>query len=254
MTASAELALPNTVLSRRTKFFVGFAVAMLLLAVAGFARTFYLRPLFGAVDGPTGSTALPWPLLVHGLVMTAWVALVVTQTLLVANANVALHRRLGIGGVGLAALVIIVGMFVVLEYVARRDAAGIPVTTGVVVNDTYVLLLLFPLVVGAGLYLRRDSAAHKRLMLLATLVLFNPVFARYVTLADMGVLPREWLAFVRPGALLLVLLGYDIASRRRPHWVTTVGIVWSLADGPIGLWLSQTAEARTYVDWLRHLG
>jgi len=37
MTASAELALPNTVLSRRTKFFVGFAVAMLLLAVAGFA-------------------------------------------------------------------------------------------------------------------------------------------------------------------------------------------------------------------------
>ena len=254
MTATAEQALTDAVVPRRTKFFVGFAVAMLLLAIAGFARTFYLRPLFGAVDGPTGSTALPWHLLFHGLVMTAWLALVVTQTLLIEQRNVILHRRLGIVGAALAALVIVVGMFTVVEYVLRREAAGTPITNGVVLSDTYVLLLLFPLIVGAGLYLRRDAGAHKRLMLLASIVLLGPVAARFVTLADMGVLPREWLGFLRPSALLLVMLGYDIASRRRPHWVTGCGIVWAVAITPIELWLSRTAAAERYVDWLRHLG
>jgi len=254
VTTTADQVLRNAVVLRRTRFFVGFAIAMLLLAIVGFARTFYLRPLFSAVDGPTGSAALPSHLLLHGLVMTAWLALVVTQTLLIAKGNVALHRRLGIGGATLAALVIVVGMFTVVEYVARREAAGMPITYGVVVGDTYALLLLFPLIFGAALHLRRDSAAHKRLMLLASLVLFGPVVARYVTLADMGVMPRDWLSFVRPSALLLVLLGYDIGSRGRPHWVTGCGIVWAVVETPIGLWLSRTRAAETYVDWLRHLG
>jgi hypothetical protein len=68
---------------RRTRFFVGFAVATLMLVLIGFARTVYLRPWFGAVDGPTGSPALPWHLVLHGVVMTAWFAFVLLQTLLI---------------------------------------------------------------------------------------------------------------------------------------------------------------------------
>ena len=226
---------------------------MLVLTIGGFARTFYLRPLFGAVDGPTGSTALPWHLLLHGLVMTAWITLVVTQTVLIAKGNVALHRRLGIAGAALATLVIVVSMFTVVEYIVRRDATGMPITQSVVVGDTY-LLLCFVVIVSAALFLRRDPAAHKRLMLLASLVVFGPVVARYVALVDVGVLPRPWLAYLQASALLLVLLGYDIATRKSPHWVTACGIAWTVANDPITGWLSQTAAADAYVEWLRHLG
>ena len=83
---------------------------MLTLVVVGFARTFYARPFFGAIDEPTRSAELPRHLMLHGLVMTSWFALVVTQTLLIAKRNVALHRRLGIAGAALAVLVVVVDM------------------------------------------------------------------------------------------------------------------------------------------------
>lgn len=236
----------------RTNFFMGLALAMLTAVIAAFARTFYLRPVFGAVDGPTGSTDLPWHLLVHGLVMTAWFVFVVAQTLLVAKRNVALHRRLGIGGAALAVAIIVVNMFVVAEYIGRRDAAGMPIQRGVVVGDTLLLLLYFPLAVGAALYFRRNAEAHKRLMLLSGLALYGPVVARYATLADLGVMPRGWLSLVSPFAFLLVLLGYDIAARKRPHWVTVYGIAWAVANASIEIWILRTAAADAYVEWLRH--
>ena len=68
MTVIAHQAAPGRAVRQRPKFFIGVAVATLILVVAGFARTFYLRPFFGAIDAPTGSTALPWYLLVPLLV------------------------------------------------------------------------------------------------------------------------------------------------------------------------------------------
>jgi hypothetical protein len=161
----------------------------------------------------------------------------------------------GFVGAGLAPLIMVVAMLTVVEFVVRREAAGMPIQQGqygVVIGDTYVLLW-FPLIVGAGLYLRRDFEAHKRLMLLAGLTIFGPVFARYVALVDLGVLPVEWLGLLRASAVLLVLLGYDIASRKRPHWVTVCGLFWAATSGPLTDWLAQTAAADEYVEWLRSL-
>jgi len=258
MTLTTNRALPGATVHRRTRFFLGLAIAMLTLVVVGFARTFYLRPFFGAIDGPTRGATLPWHLVVHGSVMTAWFSLVVTQTLLIANRNVALHRRLGIAGAALAVPVIVVSMFTVVEFVVRREAAGIAIDErqhGVVVGDTLNMLLYFPLFFGAALCLRRFPAAHKRLMLLAGLVMFDPVVARYFTLFSLVGLPLYLLTAVSPVSLLLVLFGYDIATRKRPHWATVCGIVWaSLSRGPFATWLYFTPPANAYVEWLRHLG
>jgi hypothetical protein len=46
----------------------------------------------------------------HGLVMTLWIVLFLTQVSLVAARRVDLHRRLGMAGALLAAIVVIVGI------------------------------------------------------------------------------------------------------------------------------------------------
>jgi hypothetical protein len=190
--------------------------------------------------------------------MTAWFSLVVAQTLLIAKRNVARHRRLGILGAVLAGLVIVFSMFTVVEFVVRREAAGIAIDErqhGVVVGDTLNMLLYVPLFIGTALYLRRDSEAHKRLMMLAGVLMFDPVVARYFILFSLAGLPLWLLYAVSPIPLLLALLGYDLATRQRPHWATVCGIVWAaLSRGPFFRWLYFTPAADAYVEWLRHLG
>jgi hypothetical protein len=73
---------------RERLFYTGMAAAFLLVVFAGFARTYYLRPYFGA--------PLLTPLLrLHGLVFSAWIVLLLAQTALVAAKRTPLHRRLG---------------------------------------------------------------------------------------------------------------------------------------------------------------
>src|ERR1044071_9246719 len=82
---------------RERLFYTGMAVAILITVFAGFARTYFLRPYFE-----------PQPLLpllhLHGVVFTAWVVLFITQTALVAARRTDIHRRLGVAGAALSAL------------------------------------------------------------------------------------------------------------------------------------------------------
>src|SRR5437016_2467945 len=87
---------------RERLFYTGMAVAFVLTVFAGFARTFYLRPYFQ-----------PQPLIgllvLHGVVFTSWLALLLTQTTLVAAKRTRTHMRLGIAGGLLASLMIVIG-------------------------------------------------------------------------------------------------------------------------------------------------
>src|SRR5918997_4593907 len=80
---------------RERLFYTGMAVAFAFTVFAGFARTYYLRPYFG--------TPSLTPLLhLHGIVFTSWLALLLTQTALVAANRTRIHRRLGVAGAVLA--------------------------------------------------------------------------------------------------------------------------------------------------------
>src|SRR5215510_12316131 len=88
----------------RGRFYGLVALVLAALVFAGFARTFYLRAWF---DVPPITLLLE----LHGLLFSAWFALYVVQTRLIAANNVRAHMRLGIAGVVLAALVVAVGLF-----------------------------------------------------------------------------------------------------------------------------------------------
>ena len=60
------------------RFYVGMALACVLIAFGGFAPTYWLQLVPGTFVGP--------PLLhIHGLLFSAWPVLLLTQVLLVAN-------------------------------------------------------------------------------------------------------------------------------------------------------------------------
>src|SRR5690348_12951515 len=87
----------------RSRFYWLIACALALLVFVGFARTFYLRSWF---DVPPLTTLL----YLHAIATSAWVALFVIQTRLIATNKVGTHMQLGIAGIVVAALVVIIGV------------------------------------------------------------------------------------------------------------------------------------------------
>jgi hypothetical protein len=192
-------------------------MAAFTIVFAGFARTYYLKFLFGA-------PALPGLVHLHGALMTSWFALFFTQTYLIASHRGHLHRRLGVFGAVLAGLIVIVGVVVALRGAARdihqSHVAGPPPLMGL--GFILAVLLVFGALVSVALLLRRRPDYHKRLMLLSCLSLVGPGLSRF---------RLEWfppaLAFLKtggPGGLfgLDLLLVYactvwDTRRHRRLH-------------------------------------
>ena len=77
--------------SARMRFYPLIAIVLVAFIIIGFSRTYYLRFLS---DLPPMRAVMQ----LHGLVFTAWLALFVAQTQLIAAHRVDLHRKLGIVG------------------------------------------------------------------------------------------------------------------------------------------------------------
>jgi len=155
------------------RFYYGVSIGLALIVFAGFARTYYLKGLFGI-------PALPLLLHIHGAVMTLWYALFFVQVRLVATHRLALHRKLGIAGVFLAGLVAVLGTIVSLG-LAKRDLLAQPHSSDVLLLLAFQLfdiVLVFVILVSLAIYLRRRSDYHKRFMTLAMLSVLGPALTR----------------------------------------------------------------------------
>ena len=197
---------------RDRRFFSGMAIAALITVLAGFAPTYYLKAVTGK---PTISgLAVLSPLLhVHGVVFTAWIVLFVVQTRLVAARRVPLHRRLGVAGGVLAALMIVVGFLAAVDS-ARRGATppgGPPplVFLAIPMAD----LVIFSTLVGAGLWFRRRPDVHRRLMLTSTIAILTAAIARLPGVIAGGPL----VYFALTDLFVIVCLVYDRLTRGRVH-------------------------------------
>jgi len=221
------------------RFFLGMAVAIALIVFAGFAPTFYLRGLYH-----------PEPLArvfqIHGLVFTSWVVLFLVQTALVSARRTDIHRRLGVLGGALAILMLVVG-YAAAVTAARRgfSTPGLPpplVFFAVPIFD----LLVFATLVGAGLYLRRTPAAHKRLMLLATLAVLTAAIARLPYVLPLG--PPAF--FGLTDVLVIAALVYDRLTRGRVHPALLWGALFLIVSQPLRLAISGTDTWLAFATWL----
>src|ERR1700748_1876049 len=106
MTVGAEGATREV--SERPIFLLA-AILFPLLILVGFAKTYYLKSISGAPPLPSILVHL------HGLVMTAWGALFITQVWLIRRNNVRMHQKLGMAGIFLATALVVVGFFTALS-------------------------------------------------------------------------------------------------------------------------------------------
>ena len=225
---------PVTATTRKSGFFFYFSVAMLIVVLVGFSRTLYLRPLF---ENPP----IPRYLYVHGVALTAWFVFGVVQTFLIRSNRVVSHRKNGLIGAFIGAVVVASTAFVPFASTSRYvptgtnlDAdvsilelgiSGMPIVQLVsqVVWGNLILLLLFSVLLCAAIAFRNRAEVHKRLMLLASLSLVGPALgriARWPALGGEGG-PFVPLVFL---SLVLCIIGHDLYSRRRVHAVTILGI------------------------------
>ncbi len=216
------------------RFFVTISTAILAIVLTGFARTLYLRGLFGPPP-------IPVHLYVHGALLTAWFALVVTQTTLVRRRAVAAHRRLGLAGVGVGAALVVTSAIVTLRFAGRvmhaPTAADVSLSVAmgfgpdaplvrlaaIALWGNLTSLAVFAVLLGGAVALRRRSHVHKRLMVAASLSILPPAIARIARWPGLG---GDLGPLVPVVMLLLVsaMVGFDLYTRRRVHGATLVGV------------------------------
>jgi hypothetical protein len=197
------------------------------LALIAFARTFYLRTFFEVTDltARLGQQRLPWHVVVHAISMTVWLLLFCTQAWMVALGNVSVHRRLGVLGVAAAAAVVLTALFTTLGFVPRvlEAGGGSGAMPGIVVRDL-LSLVVFAAFVGLAVHWRTRPAIHKRLMLLASVVILGQAYFRQPAASLVQLIPDPLgLGLFLMGSLCFViaLIGHDYLSDRRIHGVTT---------------------------------
>jgi hypothetical protein len=217
--------------SNDRRLYIWAAALVPVIVLIGFARTYYLKGFFG-------NPPLPGLLVhLHGLVMTTWVVLFVTQVSLVATGRTRTHQRLGMLGAVLAMLVFVVGILTGIAGAARGASPGPPALQFLIIplGD----MLVFAVLVGTALYFRRGRLdVHKRLMLLAAVNLLVPAIAR---------IPLHFIQTGGPLAFfgltdlcLFACVGFDTIRNRRLHPAFLWGTLFIIAFQPLRLMLAGT--------------
>ena len=222
--------------SRHHLFVLAYAWVLLLIVLAGFAPSLYLRFAF---DQPP---LLPY-LYLHGAFITGWFVWLLVQAALINSCKPLLHRQLGYAGAAYGVLVVIGGLMASLGQVSHDLSQGLTFDTTIEAADpdlgsgiTYLAfishevwisiadLLSFAMLLGAAVWLRSRFDIHKRLMLLAALVIVNPALGRLARLKFFG---GEGGPFVNCAllALLAALLLYDWLTLKKIHTATLAAII-----------------------------
>jgi len=183
---------------------------------------------------------LPAVLHMHALLMGSWLLLLFAQTVLVATGRRSLHRK--IGAVALPLVPLILVSMVSLVRIGFEDAVTVSTTHAAgaaEINDLRLLLssllpeqvraaLFFGVFTAWALFVRnKDPQAHKRLMVLATLMPLPAALDRIEWLpSTMPASPDS--SFLNMILWLSPVLLYDLLRRGRLHRVYVIGLLLNL--------------------------
>src|SRR5262249_40053368 len=144
-------------------WFAGFT----LFALLAFWPSYFSRPL----EQPH------WRLHTHGIAMTLWCALLITQAYLIRTGRKNLHRSIGKLSYVLAPFIVLATINLV--HFTLRDSLTGPVSLyflTLMLNAVLAFAVLF----GLAIYHRRDAALHARFMVCTIFPLFTPVTDRLI--------------------------------------------------------------------------
>jgi multisubunit Na+/H+ antiporter MnhB subunit len=203
--------------------------------------------------------AVPKIVHVHAVATTLWLLTATALVLLVETGNARLHRRLGWFAAGYAALVLVIAPWSELSWQAlnlQTPGALPPQFLSIAFSGVFCMAVLL----AWGVLLRRNSAAHRRVLILATICISDAGFSRMVGL----VLPAPstfagTYLFYEGGNLLLIVLMFLWDWKRNrvmKQFVLAAALVIGVGLAATGLYFNSTWQAITrgwLESWARHM-
>jgi len=202
----------------------------------------------------------PMVLHVHAAVFTMWMLLLTAQVLLVLRDRVAWHRRLGWFMAGWACVMAVMGPWAAMA--SQATAINDPSSEPQFLAVNIVSIAMFLGLLARGIALRKNPAAHKRMMILTTVAIADPGFARF----SGWLWPNEphnavvwfWYTFYGNVLLMTLMAGWDWWRGR---------LMRSFVVGAVGLVVSEVLATLLYfwgpwkvlthglvVAWVKHFG
>lgn len=207
--------------------FVLMAVWFIAIALIGFIPSSLEK--IAAVEA---GLRPPFPLMLHAhaVLMGAFLALLLTQTLLAATGRQQQHQKLGMAGIVLAPALVVVGFLLVptihrevwgMMQAAPAEAQAELQQVMVIIRNVMLLQIqvgiLFAIYIGIALYMRMaDPGMHKRLIFLAVALPLPAAFDRIAWLPN--TMPETPL-----GPMLYILLAvapmfiWDLLRTKKVH-------------------------------------
>lgn len=156
---------------RARDFYLLFGAMALAAILIGFSTTYFL-------PGARGTLDLPWVVHAHGWLAIGWVLLLIAQVVLVRSSRTRIHRKLGLLALPLALAVWASGIATAL-WATGRELPTMGYSAYSITAGSTMSLTVFLLLVSVAVAMRRRPDWHKRLILLATIVVLWPAFFRF---------------------------------------------------------------------------
>ena len=213
-----------------SRFFSIISGVILALSVWGFSDN-----LIWNIGQPSNKDP---KFILHGAFCLAWMILFFVQANLIRSGNPRIHRKLGIAGFLIAIGVVVTTLFVFWS--VWRGWAAMPYY----VKANRILFAGFVLLTILAYTYRHRPDWHKRLLLVGTLYLLEPILSRafdpiefMLTGLSDAQIGFYWTVFfaVTWNALFLSLAVHDFRTRRRLHNVSVFGYLAFLAVWPVAL-------------------
>lgn len=197
-----------------------------------------------------GRLHFPFVVHIHAVIFFGWLLLFTLQVLLIRSGNFQLHKKLGIAGAVLAVFVFTLGVLTALitENVKFGTKYSDPAFVSVMLGD----MLVFAVLATVGISFRKNPATHKRLLLIATLILTDAGFGRGISIWLSSFLGKPywqysnfedafWPFTVRqlscPFTLIFMVGVYDFITRKRLHHSYLWALLFALSIDLTAGWL-----------------
>lgn len=182
----------------------------LFAVLVGFAKTF-IMPV------SAGSFKAPFVIYLHGTFAFCWIILYITQTTLIHFKSYRIHVTLGYLGIFLALGVAITMLPAGLYQVERDLKEGLGETVISSILGTCTTAIIFLSLIFAAIINRKKPERHKRLMLLAIIVVLWPAWFRFRHYFPSVLRPDIWFAVVLADSFIVFAWIWDKIKNGKVH-------------------------------------
>ena len=215
----------QTIKANRSKptFFTAIALLGIIAILVGFLKTFII---------PIMSGTKTWPMTIyaHAFFAFGWVFIFLTQSLLIQNKKYKTHIFIGRWGAFIALGAAISIIPAALYQVERELKEGLGQTAISPIVGSLASATVFLSLVTLAIVYRKTSQIHKRLMLLATILLIWPAWFRWRHYFPSVERPDIWFAAVLADSLIIVAFIWDLIKSKRIHPALLYGGLFIIAE------------------------